>query len=110
MMPTRSLNQMTENDRNIRNTGERLMRVEVLLHNMLDSFTERFDRLEAGYNKRFDQIRVEQDCIKVEIQALKDVEGKRLVGLKGKAIEYLMIAALGGIIGILTKMLFTGGA
>lgn len=89
--------------------GERLMKVEILLQNMLENFTDRFDRLESSINQRFAKIKEEQDGIKSDIRAIREEEGNQLKMLKNRAIEYVMIAILAGIIGALGKALFTGG-
>lgn len=89
--------------------GERVARVETLLHTMLKTFNDRFDSIEQGFNQKFAQIKQEQDCIKSDINLLKDAEGERLKYLKNKTVEYIVMAILGIIIGALGKA-FIGGA
>ena len=90
-------------------TGERLVRVETLIQNMFTNFTERFDRIERMYSIRFAEVQAEQDLIQESIKALREEEGQQLKTLKNKAVEYIMIAGLSGIITLLATALFKGG-
>lgn len=103
-MPTENYGQQ-----NIQSTGERLVRVETLIQNMSTNITERFDRIERMYSIRFAEIQAEQDSIQESLKALREQEGENLKGLKNKAVEYVMIAGLSGIITLLATALFKGG-